>query len=59
MAKMKVAQIAKAGADFDLAADPEGVDALVSWGLMSTRANDLPVVVLCAAIDGLNGLPSG
>jgi hypothetical protein len=30
----------QAGADLDLAADTEGVDALISGGLMSSRANE-------------------
>ena len=47
------------GADFDLAADAEGIDALVAGGLVRARANDLPVIILRAAIDGVDGLPIG
>ncbi len=44
------------GTDFDLAADTEGIDALIAGGLVRARTNDLPVVILRGAIDGVDGL---
>src|SRR5262245_10058744 len=46
----------QAGADFDLAADAEGVDALVTGGFGGAGADGLAVVILRAAIDELDGL---
>src|SRR5690606_2985744 len=44
----------QAGADLDLAADAEGVDALIAGRFGGARANGLIVIVLRPAIDQLN-----
>src|SRR5580693_4184490 len=47
----------QAGADFDFAADAEGIDALVADGLLGVGANNLPMIVFRAVTGGLRRLP--
>jgi len=42
----------QAGADFNLAADAEGIDALVAGRYARAGPNCLPLIVLCAAVLG-------
>jgi len=44
------------GANFHLAPDAERVNPLIADGAAGARPHDLPVIILCAVVDRLNGM---
>ena len=49
----------QAGADFDLTADAERVDALIALRLLGASAHLFPVIVPLSSTDEAHGLPAG